>query len=167
MRWDRFVARGLMGMDEAAWAHHANPLSGWTRAATTPVLFLALWSHVWIGWWALVPVAATALWLRINPSLFPPPQSTAAWMTRGVLGERLWLDRAARPIPAHHARAAMVIKSISLAFLATGLWGLRAREFWAAFLGWHGAALAKFWFVDRMAWLYDDVARAANHGPGN
>lgn len=160
--WDRLVARGLMSMSDETWARHANPWSGWSRLATTPVLFLALWSHVWLGWRALAPVALVALWLWLNPRVFPPPARTDAWMSRGVLGERLWLARRTRPIPARHVRPAMAAQGLSLGFLAAGVWGLVAQDFWAAFLGLHGAAVAKLWFVDRMVWLHEDMTQGEN-----
>jgi hypothetical protein len=40
--------------------------------------------------WRLL--AATLLFTAVNPVLFPPPETDEAWMTRGVLAERWWLD---------------------------------------------------------------------------
>jgi hypothetical protein len=42
----------LMAMDDRVWRRHANPWSGWTRVTVLPLLVLAIWSRVWIGWWA-------------------------------------------------------------------------------------------------------------------
>jgi hypothetical protein len=39
----------LMGMDDATWARHANPWSGWTRVTIVPLLSSANWSRVWLG----------------------------------------------------------------------------------------------------------------------
>ena len=44
-------------MSDDSWMRHANPWSVWTRYAAFPVLIAAIWSRVWIGWWALLPVA--------------------------------------------------------------------------------------------------------------
>ncbi len=52
----------LFGLEGEAWMRHANPASVWTRFAALPLLALALWSRVWIGWWALLPVAAALAW---------------------------------------------------------------------------------------------------------
>jgi hypothetical protein len=72
-------------LPEGVWKRHANPWSGWSRAATTPVLVYALYHREW-------RVVTTALvWLLLNPAAFPPPETTNAWMTRGVLAERAWL----------------------------------------------------------------------------
>jgi len=72
-------------LPEWVWRRHANPWSGWTRAATTPVLVYALYRRDWRL------VAAALGWIVVNPVAFPPPERTDAWMTRGVLAEREWL----------------------------------------------------------------------------
>jgi hypothetical protein len=46
----------LMAMDDRVWRRHANPWSGWTRVTALPLLVLAIWSRVWIGWWAMLAV---------------------------------------------------------------------------------------------------------------
>ncbi|WP_010138950.1 DUF6653 family protein [Oceanicola sp. S124] len=152
------LSERLMLMDEAAWARHANPWSGWSRLATLPLLSLAVWSRVWIGAWAWAPVALVLTWVWVNPRLFPVPRRTDNWMSQGVLGERVWLARRKVPIPAHHARAAMILSGLSgggAMVLGLGLWALSP--------GWTVAGLvlsmgAKLWFLDRMVWLRQDMA---------
>ena len=96
-------AERLMGMDERAWARHANPCSAWTRIlAPLPLLALAIWSRVWIGWRCLVPLALART--RWNPRAFPPHRNLGSRASRGVLGERACLEHRAR-VPAHHRRA--------------------------------------------------------------
>ena len=163
---DLFAAsERLMRMDEAGWRRHATPLSGWTRFAILPAFAAAVWSRVWIGWGALVPVAALVLWTFANPRAFPPPADYGAWMSRGVLGERLWLDRAHRPIPAHHVRAA----GLTTAVAATGLpvlgWGLWALDPFATLLGLCLSVGGKAWFLDRMVWLHADLTRTTPGTP--
>ncbi len=152
------AAERLMGMDEAAWRRHANPWSGWTRVALGPLLFWAIWSHLAIGWWALVPCGVLALLAWINPRAFPPPRDPDNWMSKGTFGERLWLQRRQRPIPARHARMANILNSFMGALLLAALIGFWRQEFWLAFFAWHGAMALKLWFVDRMVWLYEDMA---------
>ena len=154
------VGEALMGMDDRTWTRHANPWSGWTRLASTPVWFLALWSPFWIGWYAAFPIAAMAAWTWLNPRLFPPPKTADSWMTKGVLGERVWLNRKAVPIPPGHVRAAHITTAISMGFLAITVYGLIVGDFWASLTGWHAAVLAKLWFLDRMVWLWTEMQDA-------
>lgn len=146
-------------MDAAAWARHANPWSGWTRVPALPLLALAIWSRAWLGWWALVPVAALLAWLWVNPRLFPPPRDETAWMTRGVLGERLWLARDETPVPAHHRRAPNILSAIGAAGVLLAIGGLAMRAGWAVIAGVAVAMLAKLWFIDRMVWLHRDMTK--------
>jgi hypothetical protein len=73
-------------LPDRVWRRHANPWSGWSRAATTPVLVYALYRRDWRL------VTASLVWLIANPAAFPPPETADAWMTRGVLAERAWLQ---------------------------------------------------------------------------
>lgn len=152
------LSERLMGMDDATWARHANPWSGWTRITILPLLSLAIWSRIWLGWGAVWPVLAVVVWTWVNPRLFGPPASNRAWMTKGVLGERVWLASGTSPIPSHHAqvgRSLNIATGIGALILAYGLWQLS--------LGWTTAGLvatmgAKLWFLDRMVWLLADTA---------
>lgn len=151
------LSERLMGMDDATWARHANPWSGWTRVTILPMLSFAIWSRVWLGWGALLPVLVVCIWTWVNPRLFGPPRNESAWMTKGVLGERVWLAQATTPIPAHHARVARILNlaaGFGVVVLASGLWLLEP--------GWTIAGLvttmgAKLWFLDRMVWLLSDT----------
>jgi hypothetical protein len=66
-------------LSDETWMRHANPWSVWTRYAAFPLLVLAIWSRVWLGWGALVAVAIIIAWLIWNPRAFPPPASTRNW----------------------------------------------------------------------------------------
>ncbi|MBX9255391.1 hypothetical protein H1Q63_15855 [Desmonostoc muscorum CCALA 125] len=50
---------------------------------------MPVWSRVWLGWWSLIPVTIAVLWMWLNPRIFPKPQSTYHWISKGVLGERV------------------------------------------------------------------------------
>ena len=54
------IARAF-GMNDEAWRRHANPWSVYTRFAAIPAMILAVWSRVWIGWWALIPALLVAV----------------------------------------------------------------------------------------------------------
>ena len=157
---DRGIAR-LFHMTEDAWARHANPWSVWTRVVSLPPLLAAIWSHSWLGWWAILPIGTMLLWLWLNPRAFPPPAHTDNWASKATLGERVWLARAGLPIPAHHQRTALLLSALSgAAFVAAVIGATRndlALTVGAGSLSW----IAKMWFADRMVWLYEDMKDAS------
>jgi len=154
----------LMTMDDATWARHSNPWSGWTRLTILPLLSLAIWSRIWLGWGAIWLVLFVVVWTWVNPRLFDPPRHNRAWMTQAVLGERVWLDRNANPIPAQHVHVGRLLTLASgggVFVLFSALWQLD--------LGWVIAGLAitmgaKLWFLDRMVWLLADTYSTGQKG---
>ena len=155
----------LMAMDDDGWLRHANPRSGWTRFAILPALALAVWSRWWIGWWALLPVMALVAWTWLNPRAFQKPSDYGSWMTRGVLGERLWLDRSRRAIPAHHVRAARITTAVAVSGLPVLGWGLSSFDVFATLLGLVLCVGGKAWFLDRMVWLHADLTGTVPGAP--
>lgn len=148
-----------MSMDEATWLRHANPWSVWTRFIILPLLALAIWARVWLGWWSLALVIILAIWTRYNPRAFPAPKTTNTWASKAVMGERVWLTRDKTPIPEHHAKGAALfagLAGVGMPFVIYGLWVL---DFWPTFIGVVLIVIFKMWFLDRMVWLYDDMAR--------
>ncbi|MEM9708296.1 MAG: DUF6653 family protein [Pseudomonadota bacterium] len=153
-------AERLMGMSDTVWARHASPLSCYSRFSILPLFALAVWARAWIGWGALVPVILVLIWTWANPRVFPQPRHTDNWASKGTFGERVFLNRKAVPIPAHHLRWALGLSwasSVGLPFFAWGLW---AFDLWLTLLGMVLIALPKVWFVDRMVWLYEDMKEA-------
>ena len=148
-------AFGLTGDD--VWHRHANPWSVYTRIPIPLLLTAAIWTHAWIGWWSLVPVAAVAVWTMINPRVFPPPRSLDSWASRSVLGETYWSARKTTPIPARHRVAPIGLGVISAAGVPFWAWGLIVLDPWITAFGLAVQMLGKLWFLDRMALLYDDV----------
>lgn len=153
------AAEKLMAMDDDAWARHANPWSGWSRLSCIPLLALAVWSRAWIGWWSLIPIGLAIAWTWLNPRLFGPPKSLDNWMSRGVLGERIFLARKERPIPAHHERAGVILAGMSAPGVVILLYGLLVLDGWATLCGAVLTALPKLWFLDRMVWLQRDMEK--------
>lgn len=150
----------VMGMSEQTWARHANPWSVWTRVPVLPALLLSAYSFWWIGYWCLLPAALVAAWAWINPRAFAPPRNRDSWAAHVTFGERVWLNRATIPIPAHHARAATVLSVLSGIGLAVAVSGLAVRNGWAVTAGCAVSVIAKLWFCDRMAWLYENMKDA-------
>jgi hypothetical protein len=149
----------LFRLDEEGWARHSNPWSGWTRLATLPLLPLVGWSRVWIGHWWLLLLALLVLWLWANPRLFAPPARRDAWMTRGVLGERLWVARDRMPVPAHHRLAPHLPGAAALAGFALMLYGIAAFAPWPTLAGMLATLIGKLWFIGRMVRLHDDMTK--------
>ncbi len=155
--WSTRIADALL-MDGRSWARHANPWSFWTRLPILPLIALAIWSRAWIGWWCLVPLAALLAWVWLNPRAFPAPRRAEGWMGAAVLGEQVWLARGARPIPQHHAAWATGLSALAGLGVPPLVWGLWAFEIWPLLLGLAIILGSKLWFLDRMAWLYADMA---------
>jgi hypothetical protein len=149
------LAKAGMGMDEAAWARHANPWSVYSRMTVLPLVTLAVWSRVWLGWWALMPIAVCVLWTWANPRLFAEPTRTDSWASQGTCGERLYLgdDPAAR---GHRTPVALLTLANAAGF-AVLVWGLAVLNPWITLWGLTITMGAKLWTFDRMVWLWREV----------
>jgi hypothetical protein len=150
----------VFSMSEETWARHANPWSVWTRFTALPTLILAVWSRTWIGWWSIAAIACALLWTWMNPRLFAVPCSTNNWASKGVMGERVWLNRDLVPVPAHHRRMPNILSAVSATGLPFIVWGVSMFEIWPTLFGTALVYLGKLWFIDRMAWLYEDMKQA-------
>ncbi|MGY1661467.1 DUF6653 family protein [Geodermatophilus sp. SYSU D00705] len=155
---DARLAR-LFGLQGDSWMRHANPVSVWTRFAVLPLLALSVWSRDWIGWWSLVAVAASVVFMVVNPLLFPPPASTRNWASKAVLGERVRSETARADLPAQFrsARAEAVTYAFQVAGLAQLTYGLVVLDPLATVAGLLLVQCAKAWFADRMVLLFEDV----------
>lgn len=158
MRFLFRVAETGMGMDDAAWARHANPWSVYTRMSILPLLALSAWSRVWLGWWALLPVALCLAWTWANPRLFPPPATTDSWASEGTYGERLFLK--GHPASEQHRIAVGWLTAANAAGFAILVWGLVVLDPWITLWGLTAAMGAKLWTFDRMVWLWRSSLRA-------
>lgn len=149
------LAERGMGMDDDTWMRHANPWSVWTRFTCLPLIVLAIWSRVWLGSWALVPLLLAVAWTWANPRVFPPPGQTDNWASKATFGERVFLNRKTVPIPDHHVRWALGLGWLSGLGLVPLVWGLWALDPALTVLGIALVVLPKVWFCDRMVWLYE------------
>jgi len=149
----------LFGLRGENWLRHANPLSVWTRFAVLPLLALSIWSRDWIGWWSLVPLALSLLFMVVNPLLFPVPASTRHWASKGVFGERIWAERNTIELPRQFRSSG--VPNATYAFQTLGLaclvYGLVVLDVLAVIAGIVIVQCAKAWFIDRMVLLFDDM----------
>lgn len=156
MNLEKRVAR-LFRLDSDSWFRHANPWSVYTRTAVYPLLALAIWSRVWIGWWALLPTAAAVVWMWLNPRLFPPPQSTAGWSSRAVFGERVLMNHKEVPIPQHHLQMSRLLNGFNAISSIPFVYGLVVLDPVYVIGGIILTMAFKFWYLDRMVWLFEDM----------
>jgi hypothetical protein len=152
------IAR-TFGLRGDAWMRHANPWSVYTRIPIPCALALAVWSRDWISWWSLLPIGLVAAWTVVNPTAFRPPRSLDHWASKAVLGETLWTNRNAVPIPIGHRRAPKVLAAISALGVPPLVWGLVVLDLWMVLTGLAVQTAGKRWFLDRMVWLYEDMQR--------
>ncbi len=158
---DRSILEQLMTMSDDVWDRHTNPWSGWSRLSIPPLIVLAVWSRVWLGWWCLVPVVVVVFWTWWNPRAFRKTGNPENWMSKGVLGERIWLARAKSPIPARHRRMPLILAAVSAVGIGPLVWGLWQLQFWPTLLGLLLVMGGKLWFLDRMVWLFEDTRAAS------
>ena len=157
MTLERKVATAFTMSDEV-WLRHANPWSGITRFITVlPLVILSIWSRVWLGWLSIIPIALAIVWTWLNPRIFPKPSSTKNWMSQGVLGERVWLNRDRIPVPMHHQHVPNILSGVAASGGILVVVGLVLLHVWLTLLGFTLTTLGKLWFIDRMVWLYRDV----------
>jgi hypothetical protein len=156
MTFERKIA-SLFNLTDENWMKHANPWSVWTRYSVLPIIVLAFWCRVWIGWWALLPVLASLAWMVFNPVLFQKPASTKNWASKSVLGERVYLNRDTIDIPEHHKVMPNILNGISFIGMLFALDGVVVLSVWPAIFGISLAYLGKSWYLDRMVWLFEDM----------
>jgi hypothetical protein len=93
-----------------------------------------------------------------NPRVFHRPKNMGNWASRGVLGERVWLNRDAVPVPERHRVVPHVLNVVTAVGTAFVVWGLVTLAVWPTLLGSVLVYCGMLWFLDRMVWLYEDLA---------
>ena len=150
----------LFKMDDKTWRRHANPWSVFTRTSALPLIVLAVWSRVWLGWWSIPFIALSILWTWLNPRIFRQPKTTNHWASKGVFGERVWLNRKNVPVPERHRNFPNILSVVSAVGTLVVVWGVIMLDLWPTIFGIVVAILSKYWFLDRMVWLYEDMKDA-------
>jgi hypothetical protein len=131
-----------MDIRKTMWKRHVNPWSGWSRMLSYPFLFLAIWYHNWI---ALIIVI---VWYIANPFLFPEPESTDNFMSKAVLGEKLWTGKMRSKFP-------NVLNGFNGIFFVIALYASYTNMLWHVVYPAILSLTFKMWFLDRMVRLYE------------
>jgi uncharacterized protein DUF6653 len=100
-----------------------------------------------------------AVFLIINPRLFPPPRSTQSWASKAVLGERIWVREHFRFPPQLHAPVSYVIFALSLANLLVLIGAIIGADAPLMVISGANVLILKSWLNDRMVWLFTERAR--------
>ena len=156
MTLERKIA-GLFKLTDENWMKHANPWSVWTRYSVLPLIVLAFWSRVWIGWWYLIPATMSLAWIFLNPVFFSIAKATKNWASKAVLGERVWMNRDKIDVPEYHKNVPKILNTISSVGMIISIWAIVILSVWPAILGIALAYLGKSWYLDRMVWMYEDM----------
>lgn len=144
----------MQNMSDNMWKRHANPWSVWTRFAAIPAFMLAVWSRVWIGTWSLVPIVLVIIWLYLNVLVFPPIDTPRNWASKGIYGEKLWLNKRSE-LPKHYdviQKWLIILGILGMIMIGIGLYQL---HFWLSLLGAVVLILAQLWRIDRFSALYE------------
>ena len=104
-----------------------------------------------------MPLALGLLWTWLNPRFFAAPATTDRWSSKAVFGERVWIRRDEMPIPERHRVLPNVLNGFSAVGLVLCVWGIVQLAIWPTVLGVVVQYASKFWFLDRMVWLFEDV----------
>ena len=103
------------------------------------------------GSWAWVAIALSVSWKWLNPRIFRRPESMDNWASRGVLGERVWLNRDDVPVPQRHRIVPHVLNCVTAIGTVFVVWGLVALTVWPTLLGSCSSTAANF--GSSTAWL--------------
>lgn len=131
---------------EQFWARHSNPKSGWTRVPIGPVIVYALYRRDWRF------LAVAVCWVVVNPLVFPPPESDAAWMTRAVRAERWWLSKGNCPVGLTYPSVCTTAGAVGFLGALIAAW---RRQPVAATLGTVASVGLKLWWLRVLVRRYD------------
>jgi len=141
-------------LGKEGWKRHANPWSVYTRFAAIPAGVLAGWSRVWIDWWAALPLALVIIWLVINPFVFRPMDKPTHWISKGILGEPLWLEGS--PVFAPHRNVLRILLAFGIVGMISMFAGVIWLNPWAAVSGALLVTITQVWRIKRFARAFDE-----------
>ena len=142
-------------MKDKTWERHANPLSVFTRIISYPLVFIPLWfisdfiNDPYSNWNIGVIGIIVIIWFTINPRIFKKPKNFDSYLSRGVLGEKLWTEN--RKIDNFSTALTIIIAPFFLISLYTTYMQL----FWETMFFASFPFVLKLWFIYRMVFLYN------------
>lgn len=151
------TSKQVMAKAETIWQRHAHPIGNWSGILIVPFLALAVWGRIWFGCWALIPLILTLIWIWLNVRIFLVPKRKNNWMSKGMMGEHVWDARKTIPIPPQHAKMVALLNSfLGIGFIPFAM-GFYQLDVWMVITSTATTATVKLWFLDRLAWLFDDM----------
>lgn len=156
MRLVEYVNR-FFSMSDEVWLLHANPVSVYSRFVFFIVFIAVCYSREYVGGYFLILLLPTILLLWLNPRMFNRPRTTSAWASRAIMGERIWLDRHNHSIPDHQDKAIRILLFFNVVAALVLLTGLVTLDLWVVVWGLFMWLVFKVWFLDRMAWLFNEM----------
>jgi hypothetical protein len=142
-------------MKEKTWEKHANPWSGWTRTITYPLLFIPFWflkdfiNEPASNWYVPIIFLLMIIWFTINPRIFPKPKNFDSWMSKGVLGEKLWTAEK------RYKDRNFLFTIIPAPFVIIAFYTSYINLFWETMFFAGVPFILKLWFLDRMVFYHD------------
>ena len=144
-------------MTDDAWRRHANPWSVWTRFAAIPLMILAIWSRVWLGWWCLLPVAAVVVMALAEPAGLRARRHTEQLGGQGHLRREALAQGARTGATRSPQGAAPICVPIGAAGFVLLVYGLVRLEVWPTVFGASLIVLAQLWRIDRLVVFYEST----------
>jgi hypothetical protein len=154
----------IYSLTEENWMKHANPRCVITRYASLPIIILAFWSRVWIGWWSIIPIIMALAWMIFNPLLFKNAASTNNWASKSVMGELVLQNMDKIAIPEPHKKLSGILKNLFVLGLILSIVAMGSLDVWLAVFGISLVYVSRSWFMDRMVWLYEDMKHIPEYG---
>jgi hypothetical protein len=142
-------------MSEETWLRHANPWSGFTRIITYPLLFIPIWylqeflEDPIINWYPVLGIIIVTIWFWLNPRIFPRPKNYNNWLSKGVLGEKLWTSKK------RYKDSNLLLSFLTTPFFIIALYTTYMKMFWETMFFAGFAFILKLWFIDRMVFYYE------------
>lgn len=123
------------------WRRHSNPWSGWTRLFIGPVLIAAIYQRNWRL------LAGTIVFAIVNPVLFPEPERSDDWMSRGVLAERYWFESGHRTFGLSFPT---ILNTLNVPISLLTVYTATRKKPLLTVLGTATAMVLKLWFVNEL-----------------